>query len=63
MNFVNWLQILFLLGPAALSCLLAVTGYGYAHLNMDDTLAFLQKHYRVSFDDSNQVLEVSIMKL
>ncbi|XP_025082543.1 sodium- and chloride-dependent GABA transporter ine-like [Pomacea canaliculata] len=49
--------ILFLLGPAALSCLLAVTGYGYAHLNMDDTLAFLQKHYRVSFDDSNQVLE------
>ncbi|KAK7474656.1 hypothetical protein BaRGS_00034080 [Batillaria attramentaria] len=49
--------MLFLLGPAAISCLLAVLGYGYTHLNTDSALIFLQKHYRVRFSDKDQILE------
>lgn len=48
--------ILFLLGPTALSCLLAVMGYGYAHLDSDLALRFLRRHYQVTFLDKDQLL-------
>ena len=51
------LQVLFLLGPAAVSCLLAVLGYGYTHLNTDNAMDFLQRLYKIHFLDKDQILK------
>ena len=50
------LQVLFLLGPAAVSCLLAVLGYGYTHLDTDTAMDFLQRHYKIHLLDQEQIL-------
>ncbi|XP_050395852.1 sodium- and chloride-dependent betaine transporter isoform X1 [Patella vulgata] len=47
--------ILFLLGPAALSCLLAVLGYGYAHLKIEPAVSFLKQRYL--FNDDSGLLQ------
>lgn len=49
--------MLLLLGPTAISCLLAVLCYGYTHLDTDSALVFLQKQYRVRFSNRDQILE------
>ncbi|XP_048251093.1 sodium-dependent proline transporter-like [Haliotis rufescens] len=42
-RFCGW--VLFVMGPAALSCLLAVLGYGYTHLDRSAALAYLKQVY------------------
>ncbi|KAK7095897.1 sodium-dependent proline transporter-like [Littorina saxatilis] len=49
--------ILFILGPAAVSCLLAVLGYGYANLNTDNAKDFLARHYKIYFLNKDQILK------
>ncbi|KAH9509591.1 hypothetical protein Btru_043965 [Bulinus truncatus] len=48
--------ILFLLGPAAFSCLLTVLGYGYHTLNNSHSVTYLKQMYNFSDSDSNVLM-------
>ncbi|KAL8558286.1 hypothetical protein ACOMHN_063980 [Nucella lapillus] len=49
--------VLFLLGPTAMACLLAVLGYGWANLDMGPTWQFLKNNNQVNLLNKEEMLK------
>ncbi|GFO47778.1 sodium-and chloride-dependent glycine transporter 1 [Plakobranchus ocellatus] len=50
--------VLFLLGPGAVCCLLTVLGYGYHHLDNDDTVEYLKNLYVFKDSDDEHIFTI-----